>query len=151
MAAAKTVGQARQRALSDPLVAAIVGADDIRHEDIDVPEWGGVKLRVRGLDGATRDWYEGRMYAIRAAQRNGHQIADVEIKMANYRSEFVRRCLFNPDTDEPVPITAEQLGAKSSRVVGRLFDLANRLSGMDDDAVEEAEGNSPAAPSGSST
>lgn len=124
----------------------ILAADDIPSEDVPVPEWG-VTVQVRGLSGADRDAYEARMAAARQSGGN------LETAMRNFRSRFLVKCLYDPSSGERVfaDDDANRLGKKAGAVVDRLFDVARRLSGMDDGAVEAAEGNSDAAPSGSST
>jgi hypothetical protein len=124
----------------------ILGADDIEEEDHDVPEWG-VKVKVRGMTGTERDSFEGKLVAMR---KGG---TDPEMRLADFRSKVLVRCLVDPETDKRIfdEKDVQQLGRKSGAVLDRLFDVAKRLSGMDDKAVEAARGNSPAAPSGSST
>ena len=119
--------------MANPLVAAIVNAVDIKFEDVEVPEWGGVVLRIRGLNGKDRDEHEARMFMMRTA--------DDEVKIelaANRNARILSRCLFDPDTDEPLPITEEDLGRKSGPVVSRLAGIALRLSGLGRESVKDA-------------
>jgi hypothetical protein len=124
----------------------IIGAEDLSHEDVDVPEWD-VMVRVRGLSGTDRDAYEAKAVAV----RKGGQ--DVELRLQDFRSRLLVKCLYDPKTDERVfdDNDIKALGAKSGVVIERLFNVARRLSGMDNESLEEARGNSKAAPSGSST
>lgn len=124
----------------------IKAADDRPFHDEDVSEWG-VKLRIRGLTGTQRDHFEAELVEIRNSGR------DVGARLENFRSKLLVLCLYDPETDERVFTDGEVavVGAKSGLVVQRLFKLAQRLSGMDEAAVERAEGNSGADPSGSST
>jgi hypothetical protein len=126
--------------------AQILAADDRPFEDIPVPEWG-VKVRVRGLSGTERDAYEAKAVAVRQGGK------DIELRLADFRSKLVVKCLLDPDTDERIfgDNEVSALGAKSGAVIDRLFDLAHKLSGMDDDAPARAEGNSATDPSDSST
>lgn len=150
----KTVGEARAAALAHPLVAAIVAADDRPHKDLQIHEWPdpatgeGVWVRIRGASGNVVDAHDASMFALRGTANNGGELS-VEIA-GNYRARFVVGCLFDLD-DEPIPITAEQLGAKSARVVNRLFGIAQRLSGSDERAVDEAGKDSESGQSRSST
>lgn len=125
---------------------AILAASDLPFEDVDVPEWH-VKVRVRGLTGTDRDAYEARAVAVR---RGGQ---DIELRLADFRSRLLVKCLFDPDSDERIFADNEVrgLGAKSGAVIERLFDVARRMSGMDQSSADAAEGNSVAAQSGSST
>lgn len=144
----KTVSQARAAARNNPLVASILDAEDIPHQDEEVPEWGGVTLRIRGMDGATRNWYEQQLWAIRGKAESDEVSIDPK---GSRHAQLLSRCLYDPDTGERLPITADQLAAKSGSVLSRLAEIALGLSGMGRRAVEDAEGNSGAAQSGSST
>jgi hypothetical protein len=128
----------------------ILAADDRPYEDVPVPEWGGAVVRVRGMSGTDRDAYEAKSVAVRKMSKAG---ADVEMRLADFRSKLLVKCLFDPETDERVfqDNEVQKLGTKSGRVIERLFELAGTLSGMSDDSEAEARGNSPAAPSGNST
>lgn len=125
----------------------IVAADDLSYEDETIPEWGDAKVRIRGLSGHDRDAYEAKAVAV----KNMGQ--DVELRLADFRSRLVIKCLFDPETDEQVFADNEVtvLAAKSGVVIQRLFKIAQRLSGMDTDALSRAEGNSETDPSDSST
>jgi hypothetical protein len=129
------------------LKGLILGAEDIDFEDHDVPEWG-VKVRVRGMSGTDRDSFEAKMVAVRKGAGQ-----EVELRLNDFRSKVLVKCLVDPETGKRVfdDNDAHQLGAKSGAVIDRLFDVAKRLSGMDDDAEEEARGNSETGPSDGST
>jgi hypothetical protein len=124
----------------------ILAADDIAFEDHDVPEWD-VTVRVRGMTGTQRDAFEAKMVAARQA---GH---DAETRLADFRARVLVKCLHDPATGDLVfgDGDAAALGAKSGAVVDRLFAVAQRLSGMDQEALEAARGNSGTVPSGGST
>ena len=150
---AKTVGEARARALAHPLAAAIVNAADIPHEDIPVPEWPHpetgepIKLRIRGLTGKARDRYEAQMFMFRTTE-------DGEMRMQlleNRNARILAQCLFDPETDERLPLGEEDYGAKSGDVVARLAQIALGLSGHGRKAVEDAGKDSESDPSDSST
>ncbi|MGH9247944.1 MAG: hypothetical protein ACRD0W_00265 [Acidimicrobiales bacterium] len=128
-------GQTAQRVV--PIKDQILAADDLPFEDLKVPEWG-VELRVRGLTGTDRDAYEARAVAVRNAGQ------DVELRLSDFRSRLVIKCLYDPATDERLFADSEvsALGAKSGVVIERLFKIAQRLSGMDSAALGRAEGNS---------
>lgn len=151
---AKTVGEARARALAHPLVAAIMASPDIPHEDVPVPEWRHpetgepIKLRVRGLSGRERDRYEARMATFRASMNTQEMRLDL---LENRTAQILALCLFDPETDERIPITAEMLGEKSGVVTKRLAKLALDLSGLGSDAAVEAGKDSSDDPSDSST
>lgn len=121
--------------------AGILGADDLEHRDVPVPEWGGT-VRVRGLTARERDQFE---FAVALARKDATQ--------ANVRASFVGRAIVDADgrrvlTDGQIG----QLAAKSATAVDRVMDVVRELSGMGDDAVEDAaEGFGQADDDGSST
>lgn len=125
----------------------ILAADDIGYEDLPIDEWGGAKIRIRGLTGTERDAYEAKAVAV----RNGGQ--DVELRLADFRARLVVKCLYDPETGERVFADNEvsALGGKSAVVLERLFKVAQRLSGLDAEALPRAEGNSEGDQSDSST
>lgn len=106
----------------------ILAAEDIGSEDLAVDEWGGVKVRVRGLTGTERDAYEAKAVAL----RNGGQ--DVELRLADFRARLVVKCLYDPESNERIFADSEvsALGGKSAVVLERLFMVAQRLSGLKD-------------------
>jgi hypothetical protein len=144
---AKTVREAREQARAHPLVAAILDADDLPFKDVEIPEWGGVEIRIRGADGRTLERWQRQQRITMLGDSGKGQLTLADNQMA----EFVAQCLFDPATNEPLPITAEDLSRKSGRVLSRIYALAMILSGQGPKAVEEAEGNSEADQSGSST
>ena len=114
---------------------AILGADDLPFEDVDVPEWGGT-VRVRGLTGTERDRFEFKMAA---AKDNPDQV--------EVRAQVVGRCLVDGDgkrlfTDKEL----SKLGAKSGAALDRAFDKVRELSGMGDKAVDQAAEDFSSAP-----
>ena len=121
--------------------AAILNADDLPRERVEVPEWGGAVF-VRTLTGGERDTYEASMFEGPATDRR--------MKIDNIRARLVSLTVIDGEgerlftSDEDVV----ELGKKSGRVLDRLFDVAQRLSGLSAKDVEELAKNSSAAPSG---
>lgn len=112
---------------------AILGADDVQAEDVDVPEWGGA-VRVRGMSGAQRDAFEASL--IQQPQRNGKR--PQQVSMENIRAKLCAWCIVNDGgerlfTDDDIAA----LGAKSGAALSRVFDVAMRLSGMSAGDVDE--------------
>ena len=123
---------------------AILGADDRRTEDVEVPEWGGT-VRVRGLSGTERDAYEASIVRLKG---DGSQTFTLQ----NARARLVSLCACDEDgerifTDKDV----NELGRKSAVALERVFDAARRVSGLSEDASEKAAGDFGDAPSGAST
>lgn len=109
--------------------AEILGANDIAHEIVEVPEWKGAVM-VYGLTGDERDEFEGSL-----SEKRGKSyelvLAHIRAKLCSLaiRDEHGKR-LF---TDTQV----EALGRKSASALQRVFSVAQRLSGMTDEDVDE--------------
>lgn len=120
----------------------ILQADDLPTEDVPVPEWGGT-VRVRTLKGTERDKFEESITDFEADSRR--------IIAENLRAKLVAvsvvdesgKRLFD-DND------VRRLGGKSARALDRVFSVAQRLSGITNEDVEELVKNSPAGQSGDS-
>jgi hypothetical protein len=109
----------------------ILATVDVGEEIVTVPQWGDVKILVRGLtagqrftvyhnpDGTMKDW-------------------------SRTSSELVAACSFDPDTKERIftPEDVDLLLKKNSFAVEKLSDAIFKLSKMDDKAFEEAVKNS---------
>jgi hypothetical protein len=110
---------------------AIRAVDDLVYEDVEVPEWGGSVI-VRGLTAKERDNYDREI--IRVDNHGNTSLGRLE----NLRALLVVRCLVNEDhTRMYRDADAKWLGEKSSKVIGELYDVAARLSGMRAEEVEE--------------
>lgn len=109
---------------------AILAADDIKTEEVQVPEWGGTVF-IKGMTGEERDEFEA------LNQRNG------EPNFLNLRARLLVRVIVNETgtrifTDQD----AVALGKKSSGALNRLWDVVGELNGTSDKAQEETEGKS---------
>lgn len=112
----------------------ILGADDIQTETVDVPEWGGSVL-VRGLSGTERDALEAEV-----VQANNDGSTSLELK--NLRARLVSLSVVDEDgerlfSDRDV----EMLGQKSAHALQRVFAVAQRLSGLQREDIEELTKN----------
>ncbi|WP_233507237.1 hypothetical protein [Spongiactinospora gelatinilytica] len=119
-------------------------AHDITYEDVAVPEWGG-EVRIRGLRGDERDAFE------EASLKRGRS-GNREVNLKNVRARLVAACAINED-GSPMFNAADvlKLGSKAAGALERLFRVAQRLSGMTDQDVDELAGNSDGGQNGSST
>lgn len=113
---------------------AILSVDDLQREEVDVPEWGGSVL-VRGLSGRERDAYEATIISQRGS--------DVKLNLANARAKLIVRAVID---DEGRPLFSEDdvqaLAAKSAIAIERVYAVAQRLSGMSKDDLDELTKNS---------
>ncbi len=113
----------------------VLQADDLKYEDIDVPEWGeGAQVRVRRLSGSERDAFE--------ASLTSGVGKDTKMNLANLRARLVAKSAIGEDgrrlfTDDDV----RALGRKSSAPLDRLFEACQKLSGLSNEDVERLAEN----------
>ena len=113
---------------------AILNAADIQTEAVEVPEWGGT-VYVRALTGVERDEYEGSRVSVKGKK--------VELNYKNTRAKLVALCAVDEQgsrlfTEEDVPA----LGRRNAAALNRVFLVAQRLSALGPEDVEDAEKNS---------
>lgn len=122
--------------------AAILEADDLATEDVEVPEWGGVVL-VRALTGGERDKYESDIFQAGQAQVpqvvNGKVVTPApEYNLQNLRAKLCAKTMIDEEgkrlfSDKDV----EVLGTKSAAALDRVFSVAQRLSRLTRADVQE--------------
>ena len=118
---------------------AILAAQDLQTEDVEVPEWGGA-VRVRSFTGRERDAFEASM--VRGDGR------DRKVDLTNMRARLVGLTVIDETgqrlfTDDEVDL----LGAKSGAALDRVFAVAQKLNGLSGADVEELSKNSNGVPS----
>lgn len=125
-------------------------ASDIVFEDVPVPEWsppGGevACVRIRGLAGDERDAFEEA--SMKKSKRGGR-----EVNLRNARARLVSACAINED-GSPMFTAGDvlKLGTKSAAALEKLVAVAQRLSGMTDEDVDDLTGNSEPGRSANST
>lgn len=111
----------------------ILQAQDLPTERVEVPEWGGAVI-VRGLTGAERDKFEASI-VIRKGDKT-------DFNPENMRAKLVALCVVDEQgnrlfTDDE----AKLLGRKSAAALDRVFQVAQRLSGLNPGAVEDLAKN----------
>ena len=112
---------------------AILKANDIEKREVYIPEWGG-SVYVRGMTGRERDQFEASI--IRQRGR------DTEINMKNARAKLVVMCTVDQEgnrlfTDADVAPLAD----KSAKALDRIFAVAQELSGITREDMEELTEN----------
>jgi hypothetical protein len=112
----------------DDLRGAILAADDLPREVVDVPwELGGQKLYVRGLTADEKDEF------VATSTSDG----DFQWKRG-FTALLVCRTLVDEDGARIFDdADAPSLGAKSGRVLSDLYDVAARLSGLVAEEIEQ--------------
>lgn len=111
----------------------ILAAQDLKHEEVDVPEWGG-SVMVYGLTGKQRGELEASVVEMKGQTQVMH-IQNLKVLMCSMaiRDESGRRMF---DSDE-----IDDLGAKSAQALERIYNVAQRLSGMAPEEVERLSKN----------
>lgn len=115
---------------------AILGASDIKTEDVKVPEWGGV-VRVKGLTAAQRDQVEAKVTSTKGK--------DFNLNLVGMRAHMASLAIVD-ENGKPVFTAGDikALGEKSGAALDRVFEAVTRLSGMSDNDIDELTKNSEA-------
>ena len=119
---------------------AILKADDLPRETVEVPEWGG-EVAIRALTAAERDAYEESLFTTTGSGKN----LTLKSNLANAKAKLVAKCLVDADGSavfDSVREAEKVLGGKSARALNRLYDVARKLSGISDEDMDELVKNS---------
>lgn len=111
----------------------ILQAPDLQAEEVVIPEWND-SVMVRGMTGAERDRFESSFL--------GKDGKLSPATMQNLRALMARFTVVDADgkqifTDADV----QELGKKSASALQRIFEVAQRLSGLSSKAIEELTKN----------
>ena len=124
--------------------ASVLSLPDLQDELVDVPEWG-YRLRVQSLTGTERDAFEISLLEARGKSR--------EVNLRNMRAKLVAASVRKTDDSRVFNDSqVEALGRKNAAALQRVFRVAQRLSGLAEDEVDEltaALGEDPSVGSGS--
>lgn len=113
---------------------AILQAQDLPKELVKVPEWNG-EVYVRALTGVERDAFEQSI-----VEQKGKS---TKMNLRNLRAKLVALTAVDEKGDRIFSDRdAELLGQKSAAALNRVFEVAQRLSGLSQEDVEELTKNS---------
>jgi hypothetical protein len=112
----------------------IVNASDCQREAVKVPEWN-CTVYIRNMTAHDLDSWQCETY-----ETNG---TDVKVNRQNIRSRLLVRCIVDEDgkrvfKDEE----AHELGAKNTKVIERLYKVAEKLNAVTAKDVEDLAKNS---------
>ena len=111
--------------------AAILGVEDLKHEDVPVPAWGGA-IRLRTMTGAERDEFR----AAAAAGEGG-------VPMGKFSAILLAATAVDESGARMFTLEdAEALGEKSAEALDTVAAVAMRLNGLGGGAVSDAAKNS---------
>lgn len=118
----------------------ILAADDIPSQEVEVPEWGG-KVLVRGLSAAERGAFTEEIIDQRG-KKNIVKLQDIQVRICALaiREPATGKRMFD-DND------LRALARKSAAALQHVFEVAQRLSGLSNEDVEELTKNSETAQS----
>jgi hypothetical protein len=115
----------------------ILNADDLRYESVYVDEWGGTVI-VKSLTGTERDEMEQSML-----KDKGGKNKKPDMDFGNLRSRLVALSVADKDGNKLFGIKdVEALGKKNAAALGKIFTIAQRLSGLGEKELELLEKNS---------
>lgn len=123
----------------------ILASKDFKLEPVDVPEWEG-RVYVRTLTGGERDAFEDDIIQ-RRDKKTGipKSVVGLKILLVSLSAcDKDGKRLFAGDGDE------KKLAQKSAAAIERIFEVAQRLSRVTDEAVEELVSDLADGPSESS-
>lgn len=117
----------------------ILNVKDLVEERVDVPEWGGLVI-VRCMTGAERDAFEASILEVKGKK--------YDVNLQNMRAKLIAHSVVDQDGK---PLFKESdvraLGQKSAAAMNRIYEVAQRLSGISKEDVEELAKNSGGAQS----
>lgn len=129
--------------MASELKSHILNFDDLQTEIMEVPEWGDVKIEIRGMTGKAR-----ANFMRRASSPQGG-----EVDFEKFYGELVIATVFDPESGEQVFEFADRdnINQKSGAAIERIAQVAQRLSGLGSADVEDAVGKSEDTPRSAST
>ncbi len=117
---------------------AILGADDLKTESVEIEEWGGLIL-IRTLTGRERDRLEADLLN---SKKNG-----ATINLDNVRAKLVVATAMDEDGKQLFqPSDEGKLGDKSGAALSKAAAVAQRLGGLSTADVEDLAKNSSRGP-----
>lgn len=128
------------------LAAATAAATEVPLEPvhIDLPVFRDEKLFMKGMSGAQRDKWESALIVGRGKKRR--------VDTANVRAKLVVQTLVWENGERVfMDSDADTVGGWPVRVLNPLYEVAQRLSGVSDEDVDELEKSSAPTPEPGST
>lgn len=108
----------------------ILAADDLKREQVEVPEWGGTVI-VAALSGTQRDAWEASIVT-----------SEGRPNLRNMRAKLVSVSVVDEAGQQIFSAAdVEALGAKSAAALERVAKVAQRLSKLGNEQLEELRGN----------
>lgn len=115
--------------LTKEALLAAASLDRLPRETLEIPELGGSVI-IKGMSGSDRDAWEKSLIVGRGKRR--------DVNTENVRAKLAVRCLVN-DAGERLFSDGEAvlLGQLSASILNRIYETAQKLSGVSDEDVDE--------------
>ena len=111
----------------------ILNVTDFAVQEVTVPEWGGM-VRLKSLSGKERDLFEARI---------GAQSVGNKVDLKGLRAFLLAMCMVDEKNELLFTVKdVEALNSKSARALNALFEVAQTMNGIGEEAVKELLGNS---------
>lgn len=115
----------------------ILGADDIRVELVPVPEWDG-DVWVKGMTGQERDKFEDELIVRRTVGKGRKSMQVSEVSLADIRAKLCSMTICNEHKERLfTEKDVRALSKKGAAALQRVFEVAQELSGITDDDIDE--------------
>lgn len=115
----------------------ILNADDLKYEEMDVPEWGGL-VRIKVMTGMERDDFEQSVFDMKGK--------DTKVNLKNFRAKLLVKTIVDEQGKRVFEESdIEGLSRKSSKVLDRIFNKSQEINGIGSKEVSELTGNSEAS------
>jgi hypothetical protein len=125
----------------------ILDQKELKRVLVEVPEWGG-SVWVREMTGKERDEYEGGLMRI---HRQGKK-TQITPNFTNSKARMASMCVVDENGKQVFSASdVGRLGELSSKALNRIVDVAQELSGITEEDLEDLEKNSSKGPSADST
>ena len=118
---------------------------DFKVEPVDVPEWGG-RVYVRSMTGEDRDAFEDKVLEVRDPKTG------IPKSLKGLKTLLVTLTVCDKDGKRLFAAEGDvnKLAQKSADAIERIFKVAEKLSGVTDEAVRELASDLAESPSESS-
>lgn len=122
----------------------ILAAEDIPSELVTIPEWGGVTVKVRGLNAGEFLELYGDVGVAAGGDKDKAIALIADRDQGTVNGKTVAYCVLDPSNGEPLFSTPEEVLAKSLPVIARLAGKAMDLT-SNPVAVKENLDETPAS------
>ncbi len=131
----------------------ILGADDLKHDEVEVEEWGG-RVRIRELTGGERQEFDAAIATVKHDMRRGG--TNVEVHADRVRIKLCALTIVDGKDNRLFKTEADEraLAGKSAKGLECVYTASSRLSGLAAKEVEEegkGSGDSPDAAASSAS